>query len=134
MICLGRPAVGERFEHGAVDTRLDLYRDDRPLLRERLRVAGPADLEGASGLRRYPVTATLVMTGTDTDTLAAAREAVADEDTDLVHGITLIEDVMIARALATDTEPARQLFDALWRVWRLRVCGRDPCPPRIWAT
>lgn len=132
--CLGRPAIDERFDHGAMDARLALYRDDRPLLRERLRVGQPADLDGASGLRGYPVTGTLVMTGADADTLAAARETVPDDATDLVHGITLIEDVVIARTLATTTEPVKRLFDALWRVWRPRVCGREPCPPRIWAT
>ena len=132
--CLGRPAIGERFERGAVDARLHVYRDGRPLLRERLRVSRAADLDGTSGLRGFPVTATLVMTGAGTDTLAAAREAAPDETAGLVHGITLIGDVMIARALATATEPARRLFDRLWRAWRLQVCGRAPCPPRIWAT
>lgn len=132
--CLGRPSVDERFDHGAMDARLDLYRDDRLLLRECLRVTRPADLDAASGLRGFPVTATLVMTGADTDTLAAAREAAPDEATDIIHGITLTGDVLIARALATTTEPARRLFDGLWRAWRLQVCRREPCPPRIWAT
>jgi urease accessory protein len=132
--CFGRPAVGERFEHGAVDARLDLYRDDRPLLRERLRVDRPADLDGTSGLRGFPVAATLLMTGAVTDTLAEARAVAVERPAELVHGLTLVEDVLIARVLATTTEPVRRLFDALWRVWRARVVGQPACPPRIWAT
>ena len=80
------------------------------------------------------VCAALEARSSGADTLAAARETVPDDATDLVHGITLIEDVVIARTLATTTEPVKRLFDALWRVWRPRVCGHEPGPPRIWAT
>ena len=132
--CLGRPAVGERFEPGAIDARLNLYRDDRPILRERLRVKRPEDLDGVSGLRGFPVTATLLMTGADAHTLAAAREVTPTGSRALVHGSTLIEDLLVARVLAADTESVRRLFNALWQVWRPRVLGREACPPRIWAT
>ena len=133
--CLGRPVIGERFEDGALDARLGLRRDGRPILRERLRVAGPGNLDGASGLRGYPVNATLLMTGTDAAFLSKARDIAETGVSDrLVHGVTLIEDTVIVRALASGTEAVRRLFLSLWQTWRREVIGRDPCPPRIWAT
>ena len=132
---LGRPVIGERFEDGALDARLALLRDGRPIVRERLRVAGVGSLDGASGLRGQPVSATLLMTGADAAFLSKVRDVaetvVADR---LVHGITRIEDVLIVRALAQTTEPVRRLFGVLWQAWRREVVGRDACPPRIWAT
>jgi len=133
--CLGRPVIGERFEDGALDARLDLRRDGRPILRERLRVAGAGILDGASGLRGYPVSATLLMTAADAAFLSKARGiAEPGADQQRVHGITLIEDVAVVRALADSTTSVRRLFGALWQAWRREVIGRSACTPRIWAT
>ena len=133
--CLGRPVINERFDYGSLDARFTLHRDDRPILKERLRVQDAQVLDGASGLRGFPVSATLLMTGADAAFLASARKAADATATDgLVHGVTLIEDVLVARVLAHATEPVRHLFTTLWLAWRHDVTERDACPPRIWAT
>jgi urease accessory protein len=133
--CLGRPVINERFDYGSLDARFALFRDGRPILRERLRVQGVEVLDSASGLRGFPVSATLLMTGANAAFLASAREVADAAAIDgLVHGITLIEDVLVARVLARATEPVRHLYTALWLAWRHDVTGYDACPPRIWAT
>lgn len=133
--CLGRPVINERFDYGSLDARFALLRDSQPVLRERLRVQGAEVLDSASGLRGFPVSANLLMTGANAAFLASAREIAETVATDdLVHGITLIEDVLVARVLAKATEPVRHLFTALWLAWRHVVTERDACAPRIWAT
>jgi urease accessory protein len=130
---LGRPVIGERFERGVLHARLVLSRDGRPLLDDLLRVAGPRDLDAPSGLRGHPVTGTLVATGTDGADLVAAREALSGRS-GLLFGITRLEDVLVARCLATTVEPVQRLFCALWEALRPRLLGRAACPPRIWST
>ena len=55
-------------------------------------------------------------------------------DADVVIGMTLVEDVLVARALAHRVEPVLLQFRSLWR--RLRPCliGAEASMPRIWAT
>jgi urease accessory protein len=49
-------------------------------------------------------------------------------------GLTLVEDLLIARCLAPAVEPASRIFRSLWGILRPRLMGRDACPPRIWLT
>lgn len=128
---LGRPVIGERFDSGTLTAGLALHRDGRPLLAELLRVEGRRHLDGPSGLRGHPVCGTFAATGCDRAALDAARGVAADG---VSLGITLLDDLLVARALSGTTEPVQRLFCALWRVLRPGLLRRDACPPRIWAT
>ena len=130
---LGRPVIGERFDHGSADLSLRLERDGRPLLSERLRVAGGAGLAAPSGLRAAPVSGMLLATGADGAAVDAARAALA-AGPDSPVGVTLLGDVLVARALAPGVEPLMRRLRALWAVLRPRLLDRMPVPPRIWAT
>lgn len=130
--CLGRPTLDERFDAGRLDTRLEIRRDRRPLLLERLRVDA-ATLSRRGLLADRPVTGCLVMNGADRQCLAVARDALAGE-TDELPGTTLIDDLLIARYLGPSTERARRLFNRLWAVLRPLILHRTPSAPRIWAT
>lgn len=132
--CLGRPVIGERFDHGSMDARLGLLRDGRPLLKDRLRINRIGDLDGRSGLRGFPVSGTLLLNGCSKEMLDAARETLPPLSDSLIHGLTLVDDLLIARALGNSAEPVRNLFIKIWRQWRPRVLEREPCEPRIWAT
>jgi urease accessory protein len=133
IMSLGRPVIGERFEHGELDTELWLLRDGRPLLADRLRVAGGRDLDRPTGLRGRAVVGTLVATGADAADLDAAR-AVAGDAAQALTGVTLLEDVLVARGLTDTTEPVQRLFCALWEALRPRLLARAATRPRIWAT
>lgn len=130
---LGRPVIGERFDAGAADFLFGLHREGRPLLRERLRLSEGKGLEGSTGLRGFPVVATLVATGAVARDLDAARRALP-EDRRFLIGLTLIEDLLVARCLTSASERANRAFRLLWGVLRPRLMGRDACPPRIWST
>ncbi len=130
--CLGRPVIGERFATGTADMGLKVSRDGAPLLIERLRVDGETSLEGASGLRGFPVSATFIASGTSAEALGAVRAGLPRPD--LVCSATRVEDLLVARCLARGSEPVRRFFVALWGILRPGLIGREPCPPRIWET
>jgi urease accessory protein len=133
ILCLGRPVVGERFTDGSADCGIRVSRGGRPLLNDRLRVLDTGGLDGSSGLRGLPVSATLIASGAGADDLAAAREVVAGAGP-VVAGVTRVEDLLIARCLADGVEPVQRIFRALWGILRPRLLGVTACAPRIWAT
>ncbi|MFB1488092.1 MULTISPECIES: urease accessory protein UreD [unclassified Thiocapsa] len=131
--CLGRPAIGERFGEGRAEIAMTLSRDDRPLLDDRLRVAGTSSLDGPAGLRGFPVSATFLATGADRDDLEIARRRLTDA-VGYPVGATLIDDILVIRALALEVEPVSRLFVALWCDLRPSLLGLSASAPRIWAT
>lgn len=137
LFSLGRPVIGERFDRGRADLGLRVERDGRPLLNERLRIGGDRfgalPLAGASGLRGWPVTATLVAVGAGHDDLAAARAGVRSTP-DCRLALTLLDDLLVARALAHRAEPILLQFRAIWQRLRPRLLGLEASSPRIWAT
>jgi len=130
---LGRPVIGEHFRSGTADLGLDIERDGRPLLIERLRLERGGALDGPSGLRGYPVVGTFFATGTRAEDLMAGREGSTSPD-DTLFAMTLLDDLLVARCLAESVEPVRRTFATLWGLLRPRLLGRTACPPRIWAT
>lgn len=133
MQSLGRPVIGERFETGSADLGLRVLRAGRPLLLERLRLDSSSGLDGSSGLRGFPVTATLLASGANAADLEAARQGIAAPP-GLPFGITLVDDLIVARCLSKAVEPVQRIFIALWGILRPRLIGRAACLPRIWAT
>lgn len=138
---LGRPAIGEGFTHGRADLGFSLYREGRPLLLERLRLGGEADLSGRSGLRGLPICATLVAGPAGPADLAEARGLAQGLAQDMAQGlglaplgITLVDGFLVVRCLASAVEPVQRAYRGLWRLLRPRLLGVAPCPPRIWAT
>ena len=131
--CLGRPVIGEDFDPGEANFRMALYRGDKPLLLDRWRVNGKRDLQGAASLRNHPVVGTWLASNADRTLLERARESVL-RPTHGEIGLTMLEDLLVARYLGDSTEEARRLFHSLWQTMRPLLLGRDACPPRIWAT
>jgi urease accessory protein len=130
--CLGRPACGERFEAGEADLGLRLYRDGRPMLMDRLRITNET-LALPSGLKDHAVTATLLAAPAGPKASDAARGLIGQSG-DPIGGATRLDDLLVVRLLARSTQMARSILEALWQVLRPLVLGREPCPPRIWAT
>jgi urease accessory protein len=130
LLCLGRPAAGERFAHGWCRQRLELWREGRPLSLERASVGGGAPVLGAAwGLRGAPVVATLLATGGPLP-LEAVRALAAPELT----SATVVDDILICRYLGASAERARAHFARVWEVVRPALLGRPASPPRIWST
>ncbi|MET0071219.1 MAG: urease accessory protein UreD [Candidatus Thiodiazotropha sp.] len=135
--CLGRPAIGERFDSGSAHFRFTLLRDGLPLLHERLAIDSTKDLDAAAGLRGQPVIASLYATtwGTTQDErLATQLRELIPEQNRRQMGITQVDGLLIARYLGNSTEMARRLFIEIWKALRPAVLNRAPSIPRIWNT
>jgi len=131
--CLGRPVIGERFDHGSAVFSFSLLRDGLPLLHERLVIDGAQTLSAAAGLRGRPVMGSLYATVEESALLEQIRQEIpGDHPHEL--GITLVDGLLIARYLGDSTETARRLFIRIWKALRPALLHRAPCEPRIWNT
>lgn len=135
MLCLGRPAAGERYESGVFDQQVQVYRDGRPLLLERnLYEGGGAILRAPWGLNDRPLTASMICTPCDEADLAAARAAMMPAADDERIAATLIDGLLVVRFIGRRMERARGHFIRLWETLRPRCLGIEACRPRIWDT
>ena len=132
--CLGRPCNDEAFDHGQLYSRLALYRDQQPLLVECQRVADQAALNAATGLRGHPMQALFIATPCEESHLALVRETLAANPADFPIAATLVDGLLIVRALGHQTEAIQQQFLPLWQALRPHLLGRPAVAPRIWAT
>lgn len=130
--CFGRPVIGEVFDAGQVDSRLEIYREGLPLLLDRLRVH-PDNRRRRSLMAGLAVCGTLVISGAGAREIAACRDLLGS-DVAVSAGVTLIEDLLVLRYLGDSTELAHRLFRAAWQRLRPMTLGRAPSVPRIWAT
>ena len=133
VVSLGRPVIGERFDRGHLDLHLAVHRDGRPLLMERLRVDDGHGLDGPSGLRGLPVMGTLIASGATTAAVDAVH-AMLPAPREMPAGVTLLDDLLVVRALAWRCEPVMGLFRRCWRTLRPALLGRPANAPRVWAT
>jgi urease accessory protein len=133
ILCFGLPACGQPFHFGSSKTRLEIRRNGSLLLLDQLRVMGETELKRPSGLRGYSVSATFIAANGQKEMLAPLRK-IAEKISDGLAGITLIEDLIVARYLGDSSLTAKNLFQKLWTWLRPQLTGRKACPPRIWAT
>lgn len=125
---LGRPACAERYTHGELDLRFELFRDGTLQLRERLVAHGTP-----RGLRDHAALMTFIASGADPTVLAAAREQCVAVSGALCAA-TLIDDVLICRGLAHECAPLIIASRQLRQTVRPLVLGAAAAPPRIWRT
>jgi len=127
-LCLGRPVMGERFDQGALDSRLHIELPGEVGLHERLRLEG-GRLDKLGG---HPLLATFCAAPADQAVLEQVR-LLLDE---LVNpaGATLLGSLLVIRVLDHDNQHLQRTLQRLWHVLRPAILGLPACPPRIWAT
>lgn len=133
IVCWGRPASAERFTQGDFQLSIELWRDEVPLLLERLHLVEQSSLlEAAWGLRGAPVMGTFIMTAE-----AALQELMEIPAAWRAHGqaaVTALPGVLVGRYLGHHVAEARALFTAWWTILRPQAWAMAAQPPRIWAT
>jgi urease accessory protein len=148
--CLGLPARGEHFDVGtlrldlelwrmrAADTPVDLksgtvfQKTPDPIFLDRLRLSGESPARGALwGLAGQEAVGTLLATPATRAQVDSIRELIADER---FAAVSLVDAVLVLRALAPQAEALRRLFIAAWQRLRPTVIGRPAVLPRIWNT
>ncbi|WP_027855023.1 urease accessory protein UreD [Marinobacterium litorale] len=139
MQCLGRPAISEAFDTGAVNASTRLSIDGELVLIDQLRTQGERLIQAASGMRGYPMQATmLIVPGWDPsradEILDQVRAQVEAHSSGLEAGATWVDGVIAVRLLGPGTEPMLRLLSAIWSAVRPLLAGRAAVPPRIWST
>ncbi|GGY60253.1 urease accessory protein UreD [Pseudoduganella albidiflava] len=131
ILCLGRRASGESFGQGRVAQRTSVRRGGRLLWWEQGALT-PGTLASPLGLQGHTVSAMLLAVGkpVTADTVAALR-ALADHP---CWGVTQMKHVLCVRWLGHDSEAARELMLAAWRIVRPAVLGRAAIDLRSWRT
>ncbi len=132
---LGRPACQEVFARGRFRQRLEVRLDGVPLLVERNAADGGSPwLSQPWGLGGRAAAGTLVAWPADATCADAARDAAARVPGEALTGVTLVDGLLVCRALAAGLAALRARLEAWWRILRPRVAGRDAVAPRVWAT
>jgi len=132
--CLGLPAQAASLAGGCVRQGIELWRDDRPLLIERLSIDGES-LAARWGLAGHAALGTWLALPAQATHLAAARACLTQLDcAALTVACTLVDGVLICRALGARADWIRQRFIELWCALRPALIGRAACLPRIWST
>lgn len=125
--CLGLPARKQPFDHGELRLHLELWEAGAPLLIDRLRISGDTRWglgghESIGTLLAYPATRGMV------DAIRTLQPPHVE------LGITLVDKVLVCRALAAQAEPIKRAFIEAWKTLRPLLLDRPAAPPRIWAT
>jgi urease accessory protein len=155
--CLGLPARGEHFDTGALrmdievwkspggivpseSSRVPVCRETRsgpgagsvPIFIDRMRLTGDNPARGAAwGLAGQEAVGTMLATPATRAHVESIRELIAHEK---YAAVSLVDGVLVLRALAPQAEAVRNLFIAAWRRLRPGVVGREAVLPRIWST
>jgi urease accessory protein len=132
--CLGRPANSELFLGGSVhsSTRLTLGGELR--LAEQLQVSGLQALGAPAGLRGLPMQGCFIAAPCRDSHRDALEQILLLTQYPHPIGLTLVDDILIIRALGDQTEPLQRVFTLLWQTLRPLWLQKAACLPRIWST
>tara|TARA_R110001592_G_scaffold357416_1_gene660460 strand:- start:12385 stop:13233 length:849 start_codon:yes stop_codon:yes gene_type:complete len=135
--CLGRPANGETFSSGRMRSTTSVSIGGELRLVERLAICSEQALTASTGMRGLAMQGSFVAApcnSADKDSMAQILQESTGRDYPHPIGLTLVDEVLVIRALGEQTEPLLQLFTLLWTELRLQKLNKPSCIPRIWAT
>lgn len=128
LFCLGRPVINETFSHGTIESRLEVWLDDEPLLIERQHLA-KGDL---TTVANHPWIGTLLCYPASDALLEGVREKLVTLDN--FAGATLTDGLLSVRFLSHDNLICQRAMREIWQCLRPHVIAKTPHPPRIWQT
>jgi urease accessory protein len=132
--CLGLPASQASLGDGTVRQSFELWRDQAPLLLERLNVERSC-LASRWGLAGHAAIGSWLAFPASAVQLALARDvAAAVNCADLTLACTLVDGALSCRCVAARADRLKQAFIDLWLALRPGLLGRPAIMPRIWAT
>ena len=132
ILCFGRTASGERFDHGRVAQRMQVRRGGKLVWFEQGALCGgDAGMTGPLGLNGRTVCATFLAVGRQAGAgcLQALREEASPQ-----FGVTQMKSVLVARYVGDSSQEARRLMHRAWQLLRPALLEREAVTPRIWNT
>lgn len=137
MHCFGRPSNGEAFKTGGVSSQTRVTVAGELRLIEQFSTRNNDALLAATGLRGLAMQGSFIASPCSEEhrqLLEQLLQSDAGKRYPFPCGLTLVDDVLIIRALGQQTEPMLELFTLLWIELRKQWLHKTPCLPRIWAT
>jgi|HubBroStandDraft_6_1064221.scaffolds.fasta_scaffold84301_3 urease accessory protein len=133
--CFGLPARGLGLADGCIQTRLELWRDEQPLLLERALIDREM-VQARWGLAGRSAFGTLLAHPAGILSLEQARSVVESlgGDPELLLACTLIDNTLCCRGYAARADRLKYAFTEIWSRLRMGLLGRAAMPPRIWKT
>ncbi len=130
--CLGLPARDEVFDDGCLRLGFELSIDARPRWIDHLRIDGEGAARTARwGLRGSTAIGTMLIYPGN----AALQEVMKEISSPGVElAVTMVDGVLVCRAMSAQAEPIRRAFLACWSKARRAILRREAIAPRIWAT
>ena len=132
ILCLGLPALKKTFDRGQLNATITLFNDAIPLLFEKLKIKGKKDLAGPAGLKDQPVSATFWAYPVQEQLFRQVKETTPPLEENF--GMTLIDNLLVARYLGDHPGQAKEQFEALRQALAPELTGRQAAVPRIWNT
>lgn len=130
--CLGLPARNDDFAAGTLQLGFELEVKGAPRVIDRLRIEGGNDARTAAwGLNGFTAIGTLLAYPATRELIERARER-APQNVEVA--LSLVDDVLVCRALAQQAEPVRDALTQVWTLLRPTLLGRESVVPRIWRT
>lgn len=135
IVCLGRPACGERFERGEFRQRVEIYRENSPIWFERFHVlGGGAAINAKYAFCSNPIAATMIYAGPSEENVVECIRAKLSQATEAVFSVSRLDRVIVCRYLGTRMSEAKTLLKQAWEILRETALGKTASAPRIWAT
>lgn len=132
--CLGLPARQEDYTAGELALDFELWKEETPLLIDRLRIRAEDSARTASwGLGGHRALGILIAYPGSAEMLAAIRNLPGVPFAATCVG-TLVDGVLVCRSVAQHAHEVRTAFMAAWHVLRPLLLDRAAVAPRIWST
>ena len=130
--CLGLPARAELFDDGCLRLGFELQIDGSPRWLDHMRIDGHSCApSGSWGLAGFTAIGTMLAYPA-TPALLEELRSVSLAEAELA--VTLVDQVLVCRALSDQAGRARLMLMECWRRLRPGLLGRAAVAPRIWAT
>ncbi len=135
LVCLGRPASGDRFESGHLTQRFEVWRENKPLFVDRLVLDAQGELRKAAwGLNNQSSVATMAITTEDDSLVSLIRHCL-----DLraqgpgAFACTALSGLTLVRYVGDSIPECWATFVRIWEAVRPVLAGHAAVAPRIWS-
>jgi urease accessory protein len=121
------------FDAGRVSQDFELWVNGVPRVLDRLRLDGASEsMQASFGLAGRSVLGTLFAYPATDALLEAVRAAACPSG--ITSACSLVDGVLVCRAVASQADALRALFISIWQQLRPGMMARAAVAPRIWAT